>query len=78
MSLNTQIQYDIGREEAIKAFEAIHEQVGDDSALPSLAGFLEAALLAVFAMAPDDEVAELLVKECLEFVKNREEDMTCH
>ena len=75
---NTQIHYDIGREEAMKAFEAIHEQVGDDSALPSLAGFLEAALLAVFAMAPDEETAEMLVKECLEFVKNREEDITCH
>ena len=75
---NTQIHYDIGREEAFKAFEAIHEQVGDDNSFPSLAGFLEAALLAVFAMAPDDEVAETVVKECLEFVKNREEDMTCH
>ena len=75
---NTQDHYDIGREQAFKAFESIYKQVGDGSSLPSLAGFLEAALFAVFAMAPDEETAEMLVKECLEFVKNKGEDVTCH
>ena len=74
---NLEKEYEIGREAAYDAFESIAEQVSGNPAA-SLAGFLTSALLAVHAMAPNEEAADQMIKDCLGFVKEKGGEVTCH
>lgn len=68
--MNTQEQFDIGRTSAYDAMEIISNKVEKRDPVPSMAGFLQAALMACHGMAPDQEAADMLINQCAEWAKN--------
>ena len=65
-----QEQFDIGRTSAYDAMEIISNKVEKRDPVPSMMGFVQAALMACHGMAPDQESADVLIDTCSEWAKN--------
>jgi hypothetical protein len=63
--MDTQIQYDIGRTAAFDAMEDISYKADIKNPVPSIAGFVTAALQACFGMAPNEKEANKLIRICI-------------
>jgi len=73
--MDIQTQYDIGRTAAFDAMEDISYKADIKNPVPSIAGFVTAALQACFGMAPNEKEANKLIQFCIKDALENEREV---